>query len=123
MADCDWPIDTACVPNWDTYPLPVQTNATAWASFILKALTGYRYGLCATVVRPCYVPCERRTYETYGVWFESPYGNGGSWVPWVDSQGEWRNCGGGCWGACCCGVFCEVWLPGPVNSVNFVRIG
>lgn len=120
--ECPWPVDTSCIPNWDSYDPATKLNAETWAGFILKALTGHRYSLCPVVARPCFVGCERRTYETYGVWFESPYGNGGSWVPWVDSFGEWRNCGGGCWGACCCGVFCEVWLPGPVASVSSVVV-
>ncbi len=120
--DCAWPVDPSCVPGWDALSEDARAAGIAWASFILKSLTGNRYTLCTVTVRPCYQRCERRTYETYGVWFESPYGNGGSWVPWIDSQGEWRNCGGGCFGACCCGVFCEVWLPGPVNSIESVVI-
>lgn len=122
---CPWPVDTTCVPGWDTYDPAVQLNATEWAGYILKSLTGHRFSLCPVVVRPCYRKCEFRTYQTYGVWMEG-WGDGGggmngSWIPWVDS-GEWRNCGGGCWGACCCGVLCETWLPGPVSSVSSVLV-
>jgi hypothetical protein len=123
--ECPWPIETSCVPNWDTLDPTIQLNATAWAGFILKALTGHRYALCPVTVRPCYVPCGFRTYDTFGVWMQGwgdgGGGMGGSWVPWIDS-GEWRNCGGGCWGSCCCGVLCEVWLPGPVSSVSSVLV-
>jgi hypothetical protein len=123
--ECPWPIDTTCVPGWSDYDATVQLRAEQWATFILKALTGHRYSLCPVVVRPCYVPCEFRTYDTYGVWMEGwgdgGGGIGGSWVPWLDA-GEWRNCGGGCFGTCCCGVFCEVWIPGPVASVSSVVI-
>lgn len=122
---CPWPIDTTCVPGWDTLDATVQARATDWATYILKALTGHRFALCPVVVRPCFRACEYRTYETYGVWMEGwgdgGGGMGGSWVPFIDS-GEWRNCGGGCWGSCCCGVMCEVWLPGPVSSVSSVVI-
>lgn len=120
--DCEWPVDPSCVPGWDELPEPARENGIAWASFILKSLTGNRYTLCAVTVRPCYVPCQRRTYETYGVWWDG-WGTGGggqSWVPFIDTGGEWRNCG--CFGSCCCGVHCEVWLPGPISSITEVRL-
>lgn len=120
--DCEWPVDPSCVPGWDDLPEIARENGIAWASFILKSLTGGRYTLCSKTVRPCYVPCQYRTYETYGVWWDG-WGTGGggqSWVPFIDTGGNWRNCG--CFGACCCGVHCEVWLPGPISSITEVRI-
>lgn len=45
---------------------------------------------------------------------------GGSWVPFIDSGGAWRNCA--CMGACSCKASQEVWLPGPVASVTSVVI-
>lgn len=122
VADCDWPVDPGCVPEWSTYTETVRSNAIAWSSYIMKSLTGNRFSLCSVTVRPCYQRCDRRTYETFGVWMDSPYGQGGSWVPFQDFNGEWRNCGGGCFGICCCGASCEVWLPGPIGEITEVRI-
>lgn len=116
---CELPVDTSCCPDWATYTAPVRANAEAWAGYILWALTGRQFGVCEVTVRPCYKRCTPRSYETYGVWMDSPYGGGRSWIPYLDS-GEWRNCG--CCGICCCGASCEIWLPGPVVAITEVAI-
>jgi hypothetical protein len=120
---CAWPIDTSCCTEfWATLTLDEQERATDFASYILWALTGRQFGECPRVVRPCYRPCNPRTYLTYGVWTDG-HGLGDSqqvWIPYVDSGGDWRNCG--CAGLCCCGVNCEVWLGEDVVSITEVRI-
>lgn len=117
---CDWTLDTTCCPEWATTDPGIQALATSWSSYILWALTGRQFGLCDITVRPCYRRCTPRSYATFGVWMESPYGSGNGWLPFVDDVGEWRNCG--CCGVCCCGASCEVWLPGPVASVTSVLV-
>lgn len=119
-AMCELEVDTSCCPDWATYSPAVRANAEAWASYILWALTGRQFGACEVTVRPCYRRCEPRSYETYGVWMDSPYGGGRSYLPFVDSLGDWRNCG--CCGICCCGASCEIWLPGPIISIQEVTI-
>lgn len=120
---CAWPVDTTCCTDfWATLSLAEQEAASDFASYILWALTGRQFGQCPRVVRPCYRPCNPRTYMTFGVWMDG-YGLGDSamtWIPYVDSGGDWRNCG--CYGLCCCGVNCEVWLPDDVASVTEVRV-
>ena len=120
---CAWPVpDTDCCSEWATFTQAVKDDATAWASYILWALTGRRFGLCAVTVRPCWRRCDPRSYQTYGVWMESPYGGSSmGWWPFVSIEGEWRNCGN-CCGACCCGAQCEVWLPGPVATIDSVVV-
>lgn len=120
---CNWTIDTGCCSGWAGFTPAVQASATSWASYILWALTGRQFGLCPVTVRPCFRRCEPRTYMTYGVWMESPWGgsSGGSWIPWISGDGEWRNCGN-CCGVCCCGASCEVWLPGPVAQIQSVLV-
>lgn len=115
---CTFTADTSCCSDWPTDPA-AQTRATAWASYVLWALTGRQFGLCDIVVRPCYRRCTPRSYATFGVWMDRGGGQN-MWMPFVDDVGEWRNCG--CCGVCCCGVSCEVWLPGPVASVSTVAV-
>lgn len=119
---CAWPINTNCCPDWDTYSAELQADATAWATSILWALTGRRFGPCTITVRPCGSTCNfGGGYMTWPVTLDG--GNAaaaGGWVPFIDTAGVWRNCG--CPGACSCAARCEVWLPGPVASVSEVVV-
>lgn len=118
---CGWTIDVGCCPDWDSYSPAVQDRATVWATGILWGLSGRQFGECTTVVRPCYVKCYGRTWETFGVWMNTTGGDQGAmWMPYV-FDGDWRNCG--CCGMCCCGANCEVWLPGPVSAILEVKVG
>jgi hypothetical protein len=121
-APCGWTPTTGCCTDWDTFDPAVQSAALEWAVDILWRLSGRRYGACEVTVRPCYVKCVPQTWQTYGVWMES-WGYGGAgwgWFPYIDMQGTWRNCG--CCGICCCGPSCEIFLPGPVESVTSIKI-
>lgn len=119
---CEWPINTACCTDWDTYEPDVQAAATAWATYILWALTGRRYGGCPVTVRPCGGGCPRALgWMTYPVTLDGgDAAAAGGWVPYVDAGGAWRNCA--CAGGCSCSARCEVWLPGPVASVASVTV-
>ncbi len=116
---CGWSINTACDPCWDGYTPDVQAMAATWAAQILWALTGRRYGPCTITVRPC-EPCHARSYVTYPVYLDSPWGGGGgAWLP-VIRDGEWFNCA--CGTACCCDPGCRVALTGPVHSMVSVTV-
>lgn len=124
-APCAWEISTPCCDCWDTFDPGLQANALAWATEILFALSGRQYGVCPVTVRPC----QRwvgQTYRTYGVWTDYAYGGAGTgavgptWIPYIGTDGQWRNCG--CSGWCSCEPKSQVWLPGPVNGVSEVRI-
>lgn len=118
---CNWGIDTTCVPEWGTYTPNVQNAAVSWATYILWALTGRRFGGCAVTVRPCGPKCGVWSgYLTFPVNAGSVTGGNMPWmIPWIDN-GVWRNCG--CAGSCSCRATCEVVLPGPVQNVLEVTV-
>jgi len=118
---CDWPIDTTCCPEWGTYSLAVQENATAWATQILDNLTGHRFAQCAVNYRPCGPRCLTGFgYLTWPVGSPQSGGGGLPWMtPYVDA-GIWRNCG--CSGGCSCRAAHEVPFFEPVAAVVEVRV-
>lgn len=116
---CPWTINTACCPAWATYTPEQQEVGTVWATEILWALSGRQFGLCQVTVRPC-EPCHPRSYVTYPVYLDSPWGGGGGgWLPYVN-DGQWFNCA--CPGQCCCDPGCRVALQGPVGAIIGVWI-
>lgn len=120
MAACDWPIDTTCCPDWDSYSPEVQAMATTMATEILDALTGRRFAQCEMNYRPCGPKCQ--TSFGYMTWpVNAPaVGAGIPWmIPYVDS-GVWRNCV--CSGGCTCRAAHEVPFPGPVVEVTTVTL-
>lgn len=118
---CEWPVNVDCCPEWDTTDPTLQADATAWATSILWALTGRRFGTCEITVRPCGGGCRDGGWMTWPVYLDGNSGAaGGGMIPFVDQSGTWRNCA--CIGACACKARCEVWLPGPVASVTSVVV-
>jgi hypothetical protein len=118
---CEWPIDTTCCSEWSTFSPTVQANATAWATEILDALTGRRFGQCAVNYRPCGPRCSTSFgYLTWPVGSPASGGGGLPWMmPYIDA-GIWRNCG--CTGGCTCRAACEVPFPTAVAAVTEVMI-
>lgn len=108
---CSWTLTPLCA-DWDNHPQPTKDAATQYATLVLWAATGRQYGLCPITVRPC----GRRT-DGAALW--GYIADGGTWIPYLDSVGTWRNCSCGA-SACGCAPRCEVWLPGPVDSVTQV---
>lgn len=116
---CSWTLETSCCPDWDTMDPQVKDVASAYATYMLWALTGRRYGPCSVILRPCGPKCDQQggMFYPYGY---GPQGPGGPWmVPYV-LDGVWRNCV--CPGTCTCRARCEVPLPGPVARVDEVMI-
>jgi hypothetical protein len=119
---CDWTIDTGCCSTWDSYSAAVQQHATEYATTVLWAATGRRFGLCTQIVRPCGRYCSELGsggLGTYGYFWSE-----GTWLPYI-FNGEWRNCWCGCNGSpgCCgCNVDCQVYLEGPVNNIISVTV-
>lgn len=118
---CSWTLETSCCPDWDALSPQTQSLATAYATYMLWALTGRRYGPCSVILRPCSPKCEGfNGYRTWPVGQPGTTGAGAPWmIPYVDN-GTWRNCG--CNGGCTCRARCEVRLPGPVAAVDEVRV-
>lgn len=108
---CVWDIKPLC-SIWNDLSAEEKERAANYATLVLWGATGRRFGLCPLRVRPC----GRRTNGSsmWGyVWNTSEAG----WFPYLDGDGTWRNCGSCGAGGCACRPRCEVWLPGPVDSV------
>jgi hypothetical protein len=120
-APCAWILNPLCCEDWATFPAAVQTAATEYATTILWAATGRRFGLCPVTVRPCGRYTHGGTPSVFGYTF-SLYGPGGAgWYPYIGDDGEWRNCACPATG-CGCRPDCEVYLPAPVASITQVRV-
>lgn len=104
---CSWAINPLC-ETWTELSDAEQERATNYATYVLWAATGRRFGLCPQRVRPCGLQANGSSLWGY-------VQDGATWHPYLDSTGTWRNAssciGGGC------APRCEVWLPGPVNQV------
>jgi hypothetical protein len=96
---------------------------------LIWALTGRRFGLCPYTVRPC----KPQTCETISLAEDILYFNRwnretmgvsvGDFSP-ILLEGKVYNIACGCPQGCCkCRSSCEVWLPGPVNSIVSVTNG
>ena len=113
---CDWDICSfpCSEDEWDSYSSTVRAAALRYATAVIWAATGRRYGLCETTVRPCGRFCE----ESGSGWWWSY----GQWLPYV-MDGVWRNCYCGTGSGCnSCQASCQVWLPGPVAEITEVTI-
>lgn len=116
-APCSWTLDDiVCGCGCETHPPAVQERAEQYASTILWAATGRRFGLCEQTVRPC----GRRKGSCSPSFGWGAVATGGLWLPYIGPDGLWRNCG--CRNWCNCSPNCEAYLPGPVNSVVEVLV-
>lgn len=115
---CSWPdVTSLCCPDWDTYSPELQTQAMEFATYTIWAATGRQYGLCEITVRPCGRQCS----NCPAGWYWDGYG---TWTPYI-WNGDWHNCwcgSNGPGGCCTCDPDCQVYLPGPVNSIVSVKV-
>jgi len=113
---CNWTVDTACCPEWDTYSPELQTSAAEFAAFSIWAATGRKYGACTRTVRPCH-----RDYDWGYGWGGGWYWADGTWFPYI-LNGLWRNCWCGNGSSCrSCQPQCQVYLVPPVSGIVEVR--
>ncbi len=112
-----WDLDFGCCSDWSGYSADLKAAATNYATLVLWAATGRRFGLCNYTVRPCGRECQQGNWNGGWYWTE------GTWLPYI-FNGIWRNCWSGCSGilGCTCQPQCQVYLPGPVNSINSVTL-
>lgn len=120
-------VDAPCEPwpaLWTGCALPtgaaaVTGNALKAASEVLWAMSGRRFSLCPTTLRPCRESCnDGATYDTTDWW-----NWGGRWPQPRFFRGVWTNvtCGQ-CLDDCSCTFVSKVRLPMPVGSVTNVTI-
>jgi hypothetical protein len=113
---CDWAINTDCCEKWDAADPALQDFAKRVAVELVWRLSGRRFGLCETTVRPCRRRCDQPRLPTW------PPPPGGGWWP-VLTGGSWINAAcGSCRPDCSCAELCEITLPGPVHSVAEVQV-
>lgn len=118
-------VDAPCEPwpaMWNECRLPTGSapftgSALAAASEVLWAMSGRRFSMCPTTLRPC--------RETCGTWYDTTnwWNWGGEWPRPRFFQGVWTNvtCGQ-CLDGCSCTVVSKVRLPMPVGSITNVTI-
>jgi hypothetical protein len=109
----DIEVDPSCCPGWLDIAEPIRTMALALAADQMWALSGRRFALCEVCVRPCKAFCITcgPTWQRPGMW-----GVRQGWGPYVNSDGQWFNCGCGCGAGSCCKASCAVYLdPLPVD--------
>lgn len=112
---CTWAIPAPlCSDTWENASADIQQAAQDFATTMLWAATGRKYGVCPVTVRPCGV--RRDGFQW--AWWGGEWA-GGTWQPYI-FNGTWYNCFCGC---CSCEPRCQVRLMGPVNSVLQVTIG
>lgn len=117
---CEWPLDTSCDPNWDTYTPEARARATTLATFVLDALSGGQFAQCPVTVRPCGPACGLYTgYQTFPASAPASAVPGWWMAPYI-SGGVWRNCV--CSGGCDCTPACKVDLMMPVAAVTEVKV-
>lgn len=98
----------------------VSGTALEIASNVLWSLTGRRFGLCSTTLRPCRQDCYGDAWpSTLG----TPFDRSGGYPTPVLYAGEWYNitCGS-CSDGCSCTRVSEIALPGPVYAVTTVKV-
>ena len=111
-APVDWPLLTSGCTGWDSIDAGVRDTATAVATELLWMLSGRRYGLTPTTVRPCRRSCS----DGYDFWRLQP------WL--LDLPFGWMArswCGCPAPGCSCTPQPSEVGLTGPVHTVTAVR--
>lgn len=123
LPDECWPV---VVPDdkadaWAALTAEQRAYAEARAASLLRVLTGYRVGGCATTVRPCRAGCAESTWATYASPGAGGVGGGVGWRPVLHS-GVWLNIGCGHAGACGCVGLSVLELPGVVGGVTEVVV-
>lgn len=120
---CNWPTlsqfsvasSGSCCTDWSSFSGPLQEQSLEFAKTIVWAATGRQFGLCELTVRPCRRECQGCPAGYY-------WDGYGTWTPYI-WNGSWHNCWCGSDAGCCtCDPNCQVYLPGPVDSILTVQV-
>lgn len=112
-----WPLPPSGCPSPTGSP-EVTGAAVLAASEILWELTGYQYGACSVLLRPCRQDCA-------GVGFPGRWWDGTSWPHGTPAPGSslwWQAACGVCMDACSCNNADTLRLPLLVQSVTEVLV-
>lgn len=115
-----WPLPPSGCPNLTGSP-EVTGAAVMAASEYLWALSGFQFGSCEILLRPCRQSCTPGTGPFAAYWWD-----GAEWPTWPMGSAAWPMwldavCGR-CVGSCDCRSADTVQLPTLVQSVNEVVI-
>lgn len=114
-----WVPNVGVCSDWDTAGHSDATKLYALrnASYIIWALTGRRFGLCAVTTRPCQ-PANVPLYLTFPAWASWDVNVPGGGIAGADMLAPPGAC---CKGSCSCSPS-SITLPGPVGAVTAVTI-
>ena len=112
-----WPAQITC--DLSTYSPTVTGVALQAATEVLYNLSGRRFGLCQTTIRPCRRSCWDTLWPFPGNWWMW-----GQWPRPLFYNGIWYNltCGQCPGNNCSCNYVDECQLPAPVASIDEVRV-
>lgn len=118
VGPCNWDISTSCCSDWSTFSSQLQAQATDYATLVLWSATGRQFGECELTVRPCGRWCNEGSIPGFAGW----WWDYGTWTPYI-FQGTWYNCACGFGFGCrTCSPDCQVYLPGPVQTITEVKV-
>lgn len=115
-----WPVTWSC--DVSAQSAAATGKAALFATEVIWALSGRRFGACSVKLRPCRRSC-----------MDTPYPDG--WTPWPGVIGHTGASGSGgaaglyidagcstCQNSCSCTTLSEVLLPAPVNAITEVKV-
>jgi hypothetical protein len=112
------PIWGSCAVDLSPSALAVTGYALQAATDVLWSLTGQRFGLCTTTLRPCRRSCYGEDWWAQSGWWEYGRYPNPTWI-----RGTWYNLGcGGCGDTCSCVDLEETVLPAPVHAILEVKV-
>lgn len=113
-----------CCPGASQFDPDLSQAAQDMAVTNLWALTGRRFGACPVTVRPCRqcrtIPLPELIMWNFGR--RDNLGVGFGWYPMLDSGTVFNISCGACTSECRCEAKCEFFLPGPIDSINEIRV-
>lgn len=117
---CEWDVNPERVcPDFAGYTEDQRAAAISLATMIMWANTGRQFGPCELTIRPCQSKGAAEQYRAFPAWWTSGEGWTGP-MPFLYGGTWYNSCG--CGTRCCCKAHCEIYLPGPVASIEEVLV-
>lgn len=117
-----WPIKWPANCDLSTATPEITGIALEAAQDLLYMLTAQRFSQCTTTLRPCREECFGQGGFGWN-WRSMWWGDWGMYPMPINLGGQWYNLGcGSCGTSCSCRPISETYLPGPVASVQEVKV-